>query len=309
MRPYSLARSCRRQSRRSGVAAQADGMTGRFEAFCRRKEEAATVAAIPGYVTAETRDCGGLVALENPWSAELFDGAFYRSAAAARPGIPITSLVFVQSRDGNTVAADPSTLGGGDTDLHLIYEGLSRVDADAVLAGAATARGKEIVFSVWRSELVALRLALGLARHPAQVVVTNSGNLRFDDGLMFQEETLRVFVIARTGAVQAVRSRLVSQPWVEVIDAGEPVSFGRAFRHLHSRGIEVMSCVGGRRTATELLAGSLVSDIYLTTSARAGGEPDTPYQEGPPPSLQRIVLKEGRNEERGVTFEHFRVQT
>src|SRR5687767_7115351 len=284
-------------------------MTERFDAYCRRREQAAVAATIPGYITREDIQPGDAIRVESEWSRALFDGPFYRGATAASAGTPITSLVFVQSRDGNTGAADPSTLGGGNTDLHLIYEGLSRVDADAVMAGAATARAKDIVFSVWRSELVALRLALGLARHPAQVVVTNSGNLRFDDGLMFQEETLRVFVIARTGAVQAVRSRLVSQPWVEVIDAGEPVSFGRAFRHLHSRGIEVMSCVGGRRTATELLAGSLVSDIYLTTSARAGGEPDTPYQEGPPPSLQRIVLKEGRNEERGVTFEHFRVQT
>jgi riboflavin biosynthesis pyrimidine reductase len=283
-------------------------MSDRFEAYCRRREQAALAATIPGYVTREDTRPADAIRVENEWSRALFDGPFYRSTTAASAGTPITSLVFVQSRDGNTGAADPSTLGGGNTDLHLIYEGLSRVDADAVMAGATTARAKDIVFSVWRAELVALRLALGLARHPAQVVVTNSGNLRFDEGLMFQEETLRVFVITRTSAVQTVRDRLASQPWVEVIDAGEPVSFGRAFRHLHSRGIEVMSCVGGRRTATALLAGDLVSDIYLTTSARAGGDPDTPYHEGPPPRLQRIVLKEGRNGERGVTFEHFRVQ-
>src|SRR5688500_2345237 len=305
MRPYSLARSCGRQCRRSGVAAQADGMTGRFEAFCRRKEEAATVAAIPGYVTAETRDCGGLVALENPWSAELFDGAFYRSAAAARPDIPITSLVFVQSRDGNTVAADPSTLGGGDTDLHLIYEGLSRVDADAVLAGAATARGKETVFSVWHPQLVALRLARGRARHPAQVVATRTGDLRFDDGLMLQDSELRVFVITRTGAVQGVCARLRSRPWIEVIDAGEPVSFARALRALRHRGIEVLSCVGGRLTATALLDERVVQDVYLTTSARAGGEPGTPYHAGPAPALERVLLKHGRGPELGVRFEHF----
>ena len=84
------------------------------------------------------------------------------------------SLVFVQSRDGNTVADNPSTLGGGDTDKHLVYEGLSRVDADAVLAGAATARSERMVFSVWHPELVALRCSLGHRRHPAQVVVTDT---------------------------------------------------------------------------------------------------------------------------------------
>src|SRR5687768_10562850 len=264
MRRCSLAQSCRRQSRRSGVAAKAGGMTGRFEAYCQRKEQAASVATIPGYVTAEIRDCGGLVELENPWSAAVFDGAFYRSAVPARAGIPTTSLVFVQSRDGNTVAADPSTLGGGDTDLHLIYEGLSRVDADAVLAGAATARGKDIVFSVWHPQLVALRLARGRPRHPAQVVVTDVGSLRFDDGLMFQEPSLTVFVVTRTAALKAIQDRLVQKPWVTVIDAGEPLSFATAMQQLRSRGIGVVSCVGGRRTATGLLNEHLVTDIYLT---------------------------------------------
>ena len=284
-------------------------MSERFDAYCRRREQAALAATIPGYITRDDTKPADAIRLENAWSRALFDGAFYRSAAPASDGTPITSLVFVQSRDGNTGAADPSTLAGGNTDLHLIYEGLSRVDADAVMAGAATARTKDIVFSVWHPELAAFRLARGHPRHPAQVVVTASGNVRFEDGLMFQEETLRVFVITRTSAVRMVRSRLVSRPWVEVIDAGEPVSFGRAFRHLRGRGIEVMSCVGGRRTATELLNEHLVSDIYLTTSARDGGEPDTPYYQGPPVPLQRIVLKEGRDAERGVTFEHFGVQT
>ena len=54
-------------------------------------------------------------------------------------------------------------LGGGETDKHLIYEGLSRVAADAVLAGAETIRGGDIVLSVWHPELVRLRASLGQA--------------------------------------------------------------------------------------------------------------------------------------------------
>jgi len=55
----------------------------------------------------------------------------------------VCSLVFVQAADGNTVASDPALLGGGQTDKHIVYEGLSRVAADAVLAGARTVRGTE----------------------------------------------------------------------------------------------------------------------------------------------------------------------
>ena len=283
-------------------------MTDRFEAYSRRKEQAASAAEIPGYTTAEVSNSNDLVALENPWSKALFDGAFYRSARPAGDGLPITSLVFVQSRDGNTVAADPSTLGGGDTDLHLVYEGLSRVDADAVLAGAATARSKEIVFSIWHPKLVALRLQRGRARHPAQVVVTDVGELRFEDGLMFQEPSLRVFVITKTSAVNAIHNRLVGKPWIEVIDAGEPVSFARALRQLRSRGIEVVSCIGGSRTAGGLLDEHLVKDIYLTTSAIDAGTPGTPYHAGRRPAVDRVLLKEGRGKEAGVRFEHLIVR-
>ena len=282
-------------------------ITERFEAYCRRREQSALAATILGYTTREESPEADLIRIESDWSSPLFDGPFYRSRTAAVAGTPVTSLVFVQSRDGNTGAADPSTLGGGQTDLHLIYEGLSRVDADAVMAGAATARARDIVFSVWHPELVALRLSRGCPRHPAQVVISGTGDLRFEDGLMFNEPALRVFVVTRTRQVEAIRDRLVLKPWIEVIDGGEPLRFEGALRRLRTRGITVMSCVGGSRTATALLEEKLVSDIYLTTSAKPGGEPHTPYYQGPPLSLDRVVLKEGRDDERGVTFEHLRI--
>ena len=284
-------------------------MTPRFDAYCRRKEAAALAAAIPGYATGEDNADGSFVPLGNVWSRQLFDGEFYRSAAAAAPDVPVNSLVFVQSRSGNTIAPDPSVLGGGHTDLHLVYEGLSRVDADAVMAGAATARARELVFSVWHPELVTLRLALGLSRHPAQVVVTDRGDLRFDDGLMFLEPDLRVLVITRSGAAASIRRRVAERPWIEVVDAGDPLSLACGMRELRRREIGVVSTVGGARTATALLNDRLITDVYLTTSAIEAGEPNSPYYQGPPLPLERVVLKEGRGVEAGVVFEHFVVKS
>src|SRR5688572_32773447 len=277
-------------------------MTERFDAYCRRKEAVALAAVIPGYTTIE-ETVAGLVRLGTDWSRDLFDGDFVRSPAPSA-AVPVTSLVFVQSRDGNTIAPDPSSLGGGDTDLHLVYEGLSRVDADAVLAGSATARAKDLVFSVWHPDLVALRLSRGCSRHPAQVVLTDRGDLRYDDGLMFQEPELRVFVITRSGAADAIRRRVERRPWIEVVDSGERISLRRALRDLRGRGIEVVSCVGGARTATAFLNERLVTDIYLTTSAISAGEPGTPYYTGPDLPMSRVLLKEGRGVETGVRFEH-----
>lgn len=284
-------------------------MTARFDAYCRRKEAAALSANIPGYTTAEQKTVPALVPIGSDWSRALFDGDFFRGAQSARHDVPNTSLVFVQSRNHNTVAPDPSVLGGGDTDLHLVYEGLSRIDADAVMAGASTARARELVFSVWHPELVALRLARGCRRHPAQVVLTDRGDLRFDDGLMFQEPELPVFIVTKSSVAAQLRSRLGMRPWIEIVDSGEPVSLTRGLRVLHARGIEVLSCVGGARTATALLNERLVTDVYLTTSAIDAGEPNTPYYYGPPLPLDRVLMKHGQGGETGVTFEHLLVRS
>jgi riboflavin biosynthesis pyrimidine reductase len=245
-----------------------------------------------------------LVRIGNDWTRALFDGDFYRGRGCFGD-LPCTNLVFVQSRNLNTAAGNPATLGGGDTDKHLVYEGLSRVDADAVLAGAATARSETMVFSVWHPRLVDLRLSMGKRRHPAQVVITDSGNLPIERGLMFEEPTLPVYLVTSTPAAADLRARLRERPWVDVIDAGQPVSLPAAFRGLRARGLHVISAIGGRRTATALLRGGLVNDIYLTTSPVDAGEPNTPFYEGPPLKLTRAVLKGGQGRETGVTFEHF----
>jgi riboflavin biosynthesis pyrimidine reductase len=279
----------------------------RFENYCQRRENEAVAAALSGFYTIEDASRGyGLVPLGNDWSRRLFDGDFYR-VPAGDGDRPVVSLVFVQSRDRNTVAENPATLGGGDTDKHLVYEGLSRVDADAVLAGAATARSERMVFSVWRPELVELRRSLGHPRHPAQVVVTGGGDLPIERGLMFDEPTLPVYVITTSPAVDGLRARLRDRPWVDVVDAGDPVSLPVAMRELGARGLRTISAIGGRRTATALLRDGLISDIYLTTSPIEAGEPNTPFYEGPPLKLSRVLFKAGQGDEDGVRFEHLLV--
>ena len=280
-----------------------------FEAYCKRKEDEAASTAVPGFQTVGDHDGPrrvgrDLIPIGNEWTRRLFDGPFYRSAAsdATRPAV---SLVFIQSRDLNTVADDPSTLGGGHTDKHLVYEGLSRIDADAVLAGATTARGERMVFSIWHPELVSLRLERGHPRHPAQVVVTDRADVKIDRALMFQVPELPVFIITKSPSVAALRERVRDRPWIEVIDAGTPLSMTCALRDLRARGIEVISAVGGRRTASSMLVEGLVDDLYLTTSAIDGGEPHSPLWEGAPLPLDLVVAKAALGTEAGVRFEHF----
>jgi len=282
-------------------------MSVRFDEYCRARERAAAAAVLPPYRTvAVDVQLGDFHAIGNEWSRRLFDGNFYRTSS--KEDIPVINLVFVESRDGNTGADDPSTLGGGDTDKHLIYEGLSRVDADAVLSGATTARSDELVFSVWHPEMVALRRQLGRRRHPAQVIVCSRSAPRIETALMFQEPEIPVFLVTSSDAASSLRLRVATRPWIQVIDGGQPLSMRSAMRELKQRGIETVSAIGGRTAARALLREGVVDDLYLTTAAKEGGEPNTPLLE------KRIdapaaVIKEGTGPEEGVRFVHYALRS
>jgi riboflavin biosynthesis pyrimidine reductase len=212
------------------------------------------------------------------------------------------SLVFVQSRDGNTEAADPSALGGGATDRHLIYEGLSRVAADAVLAGARSVY-PEAFFSVWHPELVALRESLGLPRHPAQVVVSKQGRLDFG-ALLFNVPDVPVFLLAGDECTSCHEAALCARPWIR------QVPFHGVLRPVIDRlrveeGIRRISAIGGRFTATRLVDEELAQDIYLTTTPHEGGQSGTPWYSGTSsPRLRVITKKQWFDSRSSIVFEH-----
>jgi riboflavin biosynthesis pyrimidine reductase len=276
-------------------------MTPRLEAYAARRIREALAAAIEPFATEVDRGDAALQAIGNAWSSRRFDGPFYLSPAGCGD-LPAASLVFVRSRDGDTVADNPSTLGGGEADKHLVYEGLSRVAADGVLSGAATIRGSELVLSIWRPELVALRASFGLPRHPTQIVATRHG-LRLDEGLMFNEPALAVVVITTPHGAAAMRSGLAARPWIAPIVMKDEHDLAGAFRELRQRGVRRVSCIGGRTIAGQLIDAGLIQDLYLTTSARSAGEPNTPFY-SKPLAGETVVRKRGTGADKGVQFEH-----
>ena len=185
-----------------------------FQDFAATKTHVAAIASIERLSTAfDRRDDFGLQGIGNAWSRLHYGGEF----GLVRPSRNETavSLVFIQTKDGNTGGSDPSAFGGGATDTHLIYEGLSRVAADAVLAGAGSVH-RDAFFSVWHPELVALRASLGLRRHPAQIVVSKRGRVDVD-ALLFNVPDVRVFLIAGDECIARHESALRARPWVRLI--------------------------------------------------------------------------------------------
>jgi riboflavin biosynthesis pyrimidine reductase len=282
-----------------------------FRKFVARKEQAAREAVIPGFTTRLDRSCEFEFArVGNDWSVACFDGFFYYSISR-ESYLPSVNTVFVQSKDGNTGAANPAGLGGGKTDSHLIYEGLSRVAADAVLVGANTLRGSGIVLSVWHPEMINLRRTLGMRRHPTQIVATESGRLNMDSELVFNVPEILVVVLTTTGGSGVLSQTAGRRPWVTVIETGQHSDLKQGLKILkRDLGINTISAIGGRKLASALIDEGLVQDLYLTSSPKPGGHPNTPYYEGKRElSKKRVLRKEGRKEESGVIFEHFVYQS
>lgn len=274
----------------------------RFGQFVARKEREAAAADLCAYKTEVDQHDADAEPIGNAWSSRLFDGPLYESPSHDLD-VPTTNLVFVRSRDGNTGARNPTLLGGGDTDKHLIYEGLSRVAADAVLSGAETIRGGHFMFSTWLPELVALRGSKGLPRHPVQIVATLRG-IELEDALIFNVPELRVVLLTVPQCSAAMRHALATRPWITPVAMSDARDLAGGFRQLRRLGVERISCVGGRTLARQLLDARLIQDLYLTTAAKTGGEPNTPLH--PTPLKGNLVVKKhGTGRDEGVTFEHF----
>jgi 5-amino-6-(5-phosphoribosylamino)uracil reductase len=274
-----------------------------FTACTEAKTRAAVDAAIAPLVTDIDRAPASATPIGNDWTRNLFDGSFYVSKPRS-DDVPATSLVFVQSRNGNTGTRNPAALGGGNADAHLIYEGLSRVAADAVMAGAETIRGGHLVFSVWHPALVRLRASLGLPRHPVQIVATLRG---LDlDSLIFNVPEIPVLLLTVPACSDLMLTPLADRPWITPIVMPTAHDLPHAMRAIRQRGIGRVSCVGGRSIAGQLLDAGLVQDVYLTTSAKEGGEPNTPLY-SKPIGGEIVVRKHGTGEDEGVVFEHFRL--
>ena len=77
----------------------------------------------------------------------------------------------------------------------------------------------------------------------------------------------------------------------------------RAAHGLRRLGIERVSVVGGRTVASALIDAGVIQDIYLTTSPRSGGEPNTPMY-AKRLETDQVVRKTGTGEDAGVVFEH-----
>jgi riboflavin biosynthesis pyrimidine reductase len=100
-----------------------------------------------------------------------------------------------------------------------------------------------------------------------------------------------------------MRHRLKARPWITTVVMDDPSGLPGAFQELRRRGVERVSCIGGRTLARPMLDAGLVQDVYLTTGTNEGGEPGTPFYDKPLHGRE-VVRKRGTGADEGVIFEH-----
>ena len=152
-----------------------------------------------------------------------------------------------------------------------------------------------------------MRRELGLPRHPAQIVVSERGNIDLSSRV-FSTPDVPVFLLAgervyredRRGSAAAAMdhddSNRRRSPGRDAADFGASTAC-RGFR-----------AWAAATLATSLVDAGLVQDIYLTTSAIEAGEPGTPWYTGPvAPPLRLIVSKREDVAEAPIQVEHLAI--
>jgi riboflavin biosynthesis pyrimidine reductase len=176
---------------------------------------------------------------------------------------------FVSSLDG--VVAVPGgresgriVSGGNEADRFVM--GLLRAFADAVVIGAGTFRHSPR--ALWTPAHICpdkadafaeLRRALGLRPEPLLVVVSASGELDLS------MPALKDALIATTSVAKEKLGRRA------LAFASDRVPAGPLFEHLRGAGHQRILTEGGPSLFGELVAASLVDEVFLTTSPRLFG--------------------------------------
>jgi riboflavin biosynthesis pyrimidine reductase len=182
---------------------------------------------------------------------------------------------FVESVDGTVALPDAGESGhiiSGDNVADRFVMGLLRACADAVLIGAGTFRTAsnhlwhaERIFPAAAAEFRALRQKLGLSPAPKLVLLTGSGEIdphapAMADALVITtpESVAKVRRALPGGArVVAARSSPIGLPWV--------------LEFLRAEGHELLLTEGGPSLVGELVAQSLLDELFVTVSPRIFG--------------------------------------
>lgn len=202
-----------------------------------------------------------------------------RPPLGSRTRIAINMITSVDAR----VTKDGRSGGlSGEADRELFHA--LRAQADAVMAGANTARIERYGAIIRDSATRERRRAAGLRPQPYAILATRSG--RIDPSLpLLADRDTHVIVIGPAGADLPPCAARVDYIRGETLDG--------AFTQLRERfGVELLLCEGGPTICGVLFTAGLVDDLFLTITPRLlGGPPGPTFIDSPPTAAEtRLTL-------------------
>ncbi len=192
---------------------------------------------------------------------------------------------FVQTIDGVVTLGIPGHEGGGDISGHsredLMVLGLLRAVADAIIITPTSLRvggnhphTAPETFPPLAHWYQSLRSQLGKSSSPVHVVVTGSGRLPVDHGILKGEEVPVLVVTTKDGA-QVARDRGLAPkvPIVPVQAAGEidARAILDAIRAHISSGSPLLLSEGGPHLFGTFLAANCLNELFLTVAPQIAG--------------------------------------
>jgi riboflavin biosynthesis pyrimidine reductase len=177
---------------------------------------------------------------------------------------------MVCTLDGAARGPDGLTASINSPADHRVFT-LLRGLADVVLVGAATVRAEGYGPAKVRRELAVARAAQGQRPAPWLAVVTRSGDLPNDKGLLTPDAGTIIITCAAAGT--AVLQRLQAQvgPDAVIVAGDDSVDVTAAIDTLNDRGLNRVLCEGGPRLLGQLVAAGELDELCLTWTPHLTG--------------------------------------
>ena len=182
---------------------------------------------------------------------------------------PYLVLNMAATADGRVSIGGRSAPVAGSADRALFHE--LRTQADAVMAGAGTARVERYRRITKTDDLRAKRSRSGVVPDALAVLVSGSLDLPADLPLLADASSRVVIVTASSETIGDVAAEVsyIRQP-----RSGEIADAMRTLRVDY--GVRSILCEGGPHLNSSLLREGLVDELFLCVSPRIAGEPSEP---------------------------------
>lgn len=200
---------------------------------------------------------------------EIVEGLDLRRRAAAHAHRPYLVLNMVSTADGRATVGGRSGPIGNRADREL-FHGLRGV-VDAVMAGAGTVRTERYGRIVPDEARRRVRSARGLSEEPLACIV--SGHLELSGDIpLLADPAARVAIV--TSSAASLTEHAAHVDYVRASHDGL-LDLPAALAELRTRfAVRTLLCEGGPHLNAQLLAASLVDELFLCLSPRlAGGDP------------------------------------